>query len=294
MKTLKADQVVTIYFSKDRPLQLDLALTSNQKKSVDWDFQQEVVIYKASDERYEKAYQRVAQEHSSVTFILQKNFKSDLLGALKGFKYLLLVVDDNIFTSEYSLNEIVNSLENVRYTLGFSLRLGNNTQVCYPIAKVNDMPTLRHLSGNFSDIEFEEHEDINDTCSFNWTSSQVGDFGYPLEVSSSVYRIKDLIQLLSLLPFDTPNSLEWGLSCNAQHFAHFTPLMLCYEKSIAFCDPLNKVQTENNNRAGMDQKYSLLSLLKIFEDGGRIDYEPFDNFISNGCHQEVDFAFYYA
>ena len=44
-----------IYFSKNRPLQLDLAISSNRFCCGDWDNANHYVIYKA-DKTYKKAY----------------------------------------------------------------------------------------------------------------------------------------------------------------------------------------------------------------------------------------------
>jgi len=274
------DTIVTIYFSKNRPLQLDLCLYSNRKCSSDWDIQNEVVIYKATNSRFEHAYKTVSEDHKSVTFVEEKNFKVDLLRYIRGKKYVLFVVDDCIFTHKYSVIEMVRLLEDEalsKETLGFSLRLGLNTKKCYPINRENNIPNF--IKGTQSNI-----------LKFNWTTAGVGDFSYPLEVSSSLYRVQDIQEVLELCDYTSPNLLEWVMYFNLDNFKGI-PHLLCYKTSVAFCNPINKVKKENNNRAGKKIEYTLNNLLEKYEKGERGKYKSFSNFISTGCHQEVPMEF---
>lgn len=271
------NDTITIIFSKDRPLQLDLTLTTNKKHCLEGNIRNEFVIYKANDERYEKAYQQVAREHPAVQFIKEDNFKLDLLESIKRRKYVMFLVDDCIFTRKYSFNKIVSLLDICDGVLGFSLRLGYNTKICYPIRAENDIPYIQMLGTNIG--------------AFSWRQAGLGDFSYPLEVSSSVYRVEDIKPLLENLAYNTPNSLEWVLSNSVTSFNHLQ-FLLCYETSPAFCNPINRVQTENNNRVGVNPKYSIENLITLYEAGYRIDPKIFDGFTSNGCHQEADIDFY--
>ncbi len=267
------DKIITVYFSKNRPLQLDLALSSNQTQSLQWNSQKEIVLYKCDNEDYEKAYEQVKKEHSSVEFIKEDNFKKDLLRILKSKTYVLFVVDDSIFTNPYSLRDICFAMDIFQGAVGFSLRLGKNTEHCYPIEMKNDIPDFQSLG--------------NEVCAFNWTSVGNGDFGYPLELSSSFYRMKDINIMLENCQYNTPNSLEWALSQNLV-LVKDLPFLLSYEKSVAFSNPINKVQKENNNRVGINPDFIPEKLLEIYLRGGRIKHENFSGFISNGCHQEVE------
>jgi len=272
-----ASKGITIYFSKNRPLQLDLALKTNEYSSVDWTFQREVVIYKATNKRFQKAYEEIAKEHPFTTFIEETDFKSDLLNFLTDMKYVMFVVDDCVFTADYSLVEICTKLEEHPNTIGFSLRLGRNTKYCYPLSVENSIPATRKIKDS-------------KMLKFNWETSGIGDFSYPLEVSSSVYRVQDLMLLLNSCSYNDPNSLESALYCNLGLF-NKSSFLMSYQTSVAFCNPVNKVQTVNNNRAGSHWEYSIESLLEKFERGYRIVDKNFYGFVSNGCHQEVDFHF---
>jgi hypothetical protein len=271
--------ITTIYFSKDRPLQLELAIRSNKICCHEWDkLENNHVIFKASDERFKNSYKQLAEEYPSVNFVEERDFKQDLIDIVsENKKYILFVVDATIFTKEYSIKDILAQLDLFRGILGFSLRLGENTKNCYPLAIENEMPKMDDFGPNMK--------------LFNWTHVDAGDFGYPLEVSSSIYRTFDLKPLIENAKYSNPNYLEWAMSQSTKQYKNF-PYLSCYETSVAFSNPINKIQNTNNNRAGGKAEYSIDSLLEKFEQEYRIEY--FDNllhYISNGCHQEVDIEF---
>lgn len=268
--------VVTIYFSKDRPMQLDLALSSNQVQSEDWINQKEIVLYKASNERFARAYHTLSIEHSSVDFIKETDFKKDLLACLKDKKYVLFVVDDCVFTRKYSLEKMCYTLDIFSGAIGFSLRLGENTTYCYPLGIDNDFPIMQKFDNNI--------------CTFNWVDVKNGDFAYPLEVSSSLYRVSDIMIYLQGVTYADPGFLEWAMSINTG-IVKYSPYLACYQTSVAFCNPINKVNPNNNNRSGSNPDYSILSLLEKYENSLRIDNTDFLDFVSNGCHQEKEIRF---
>ncbi len=122
---------------------------------------------------------------------------------------------------------------------------------------------------------------------FRWVGGE-GDFGYPLELSSSVYRAQDLLLLLSWLPYGNPNRLEQVLSRCSSLFRRAKPDLLCYEESVAFCAPINKVQSILDNRAGGQEQYSSESLNERFLQGLRIDVERLCGFLPEAAHQEIE------
>jgi len=278
MFTKKIPIITTVYFSKDRPLQLDLCLKTNTECSSDWVFQEEVVIYKATNNKFKEAYKKLSSDYPFVCFIEERIFKENLLSAVQNTKYIFFVVDDCIFTRRFSLADIIETLEedNENNVLGFSLRLGNNTTYCYPINKNNEMPETQRENGN--------------KIVFDWTKIKTGDFGYPLEVSSSIYKTKDILELLEFTDYYNPNTLEWSMYCNLRNF-EYKPKLMCHKTSVAFCNPINKVKKDNYNRGGKNPEYGINSLLDKYEKGYRINPEPFYNFVSNGCHQEVELDF---
>ncbi|MCX7908196.1 MAG: glycosyltransferase, partial [Ignavibacteria bacterium] len=274
--TSKERNISIVFFSKDRPMQLDAALRTflinckiNQKAH-------KYVLYKVSENKYEKEYDLLKSNFPSVIFVREKDFKNDLLNLIKGTDYIFFSVDDSIYTNNFSLEKILRLLDQDSSVLGFSLRLGKNTNYCYPLDKFQNLP-------NFEPIE-------NKILKFNWTISEY-DFGYPLEVSSSIYRTKDLLPILENSFFTNPNTLESLLDNQKNIFASSKPYLLCFETSFAFSNPLNLVQTAWKNRASEKEKYSKENLLDLFSKGFRINTDKFQGFVSNSPHQEVDIEF---
>jgi hypothetical protein len=273
---LTSDLIVFIP-SFDRPMQLDATLKSFYKHCNN-PYQYEIqVIYRVSDYRYKQAYESLKTDYENVIFSKEYVFKQQLIQSIANKKYILFVVDDCIFVNNFNL-EIAKDL--IKYNpeaIGFSLRLGKNTKICYPNNALNELP--KEL--NFNVIQ-ENKIDIVD-----WTKVNNGDFGYPLEVSSSLYEICVIENLINNYNYKNPNDLEWVFACCAQNKKELTDLFF-YETSVAFCNPVNKVQKVNQNRSGSFLRYSTEELLHRFEQGERIDIDVFDGFVSNGCHQEVD------
>lgn len=267
-------QVVGLIFSKDRAMQLDATVRSLSIHCRDMENIDVKVIYATSNSENEQQYQELANTYSLIEFISQVDFQSQVLASMVGYEYILFLVDDNIFVRDFSINNIIESLSTNPDALGFSLRLGTNTRYCYPLRVDQQLLT-------FSSIDHE-------FLLFDWTLAE-HDFGYPLEVSSSVYRVKDITDVLKH-SFVNPNTLEAYLNNQKIAFYH-KKFLLCNQYSYTFCNPVNKVQNTFNNRAGETFYYSPDNLRDLFSQGYRIDVEEYRGFIPNACHQEVELKF---
>jgi glycosyltransferase involved in cell wall biosynthesis/MoaA/NifB/PqqE/SkfB family radical SAM enzyme/predicted SAM-dependent methyltransferase len=266
--------VTGVIFSKDRPLQLDATIRSFLFHCCDANIVDLKVLYTTSSAMQQELYAELIKDYPSVRFVKEQNFRNDLLSLLNSSDYILFLVDDNIFVRDFKVIDVINSLSDNSDALGFSLRLGRNTTYCYPLDKEQRLPDIKPL---------EKAGQIK----YDWTTAEY-DFGYPLEVSSSVYRTKDILPFISGLPFLNPNSLEGYMAENAHSFKIANPLLLCFDRSITFCVPLNKVQNiAAANRTSSNPAYSPENLVKIFSDGNRIDVSSYNNFSPNACHQEV-------
>ena len=126
---------------------------------------------------------------------------------------------------------------------------------------------------------------------FRWPIAE-RDFAYPLEVSSSVYRTAEIIPVIEFgrkrREVTHPNLLEGNMSRD-RHMIRKLSYLLCFEHSVAFACPLNKVGARIQNRSGSSVKYSPDSLAKLFDEGKRIDISSIPEITS--CHQEVDVKF---
>jgi hypothetical protein len=274
--TITQNNIATVIFSKDRPSQLDTTLTTYEKYSLQRNINNEFIIYKTANERFEKAYKQVAKEHPNFKFIKETTFKINLYECIKNKKHVLFLVDDCIFTRYYSIKTICTYLDICEGTLGFSLRLGDNTKHCYPLGIENNIPYMQSFGGSIQ--------------AFSWKEAGQGDFSYPLEVSSSVYRVSDIKPIIEGIHYSNPNQLEWVMYNYIPRLVN-KPFLLCYETSVAFCNPINRIQEENTNRVGINPNYSIENLLVLYEAGYRINSDLFDGYISNGAHEEVDIDF---
>jgi FkbM family methyltransferase len=267
-------KAVSLVVSKDRPLQLDGALRSWKRHCRDAGSTAVNVLYKASTSRLLSLYRRVMQEHPEVDFVQEGDFRRDALRLLRDNDYVMFVVDDTVFTHDFTTADIVGLLEKQPQILGFSLRLGRNTTYCYSMNQPQKLP---------------DFEPLDSGClKYRWPGAD-HDFGYPLEVSSSVYRSKEMLHVLEGLDFKNPNALEEAMSTHTGRFRARQPFLACWEHSRAFSIPANKVQQICDNRAGSNAAYSSEALAVSFAQGQRIQTHFFDGFIAKACHQEADF-----
>jgi hypothetical protein len=262
-----------LIFSKDRPLQLDLLLRSLEENCVDFKFTIRFIIYKASNEHIEKMYQKIAENYPNI-FHRQTDFREDVFNAIRGSEYIMFLTDDTVITHPFSCYQMEESLQHNQQALGFSLRLGTNCTYCYAENHPIKVPY------------YTKHAEY---YMFNWVGKE-GDWGYPIELSSSLYRTHDLMFLLKKGNYDSPNSLEWLLYCGLGLFIATKPYLLFFETSVAFSNPVNIINP-SNNRVGHNPNNSIENLLKKFEDGYRIDYTPFRGLVTNGVHMEKDYTF---
>ena len=154
-------------------MQLDACLRSFALYCKDSDRCQQRVIYTTSSERSEKQYEVLRQCHRGTEFIRETSFYSDLVEAIHGFSYVFFLVDDNLFVRDWLVSEVLTVLEENQQAIGFSLRLGLNTSVSYSLNKKQQFPECLAVAPNI--------------LKFSWVKA-THDFGYPLEVSSSIYR----------------------------------------------------------------------------------------------------------
>lgn len=311
-----------LIFSFNRAMQLDAVLKSFFYHCQDTELIELSVLYKVSDELNRAQYESLIRDYPQVSFIAQTDFRNDVLNwitqrsseALNKFvrkylhwfqlsrkskvfkvffnrsiraivlwflpcdsdKLILFLVDDNIFTRDFSLESIIQQMRECPKALGFSLRLGRNTTYCYAHSSDQALP---HFT------EITDH-----VLRYDWTAAE-HDFAYPLEVSSSVFRVKQILPLLLRSDFGNPNGLEGVIASQPYRYARTNPFLFCFETSITFCAPINIVQNVVNNRVGNQSLYSAASLCQIFESGERINIRVFDDFVSNSCHQEVELYF---
>ena len=314
-----------LIFSRNRAMQLDATLRSFYLHCIDSQLARIQVLYSISGDLHSSQYELLKKQFRGVDFVKQTEFRTDVLnltnplpqnrsprfydflvavtrsiyqvksrllkklirhslGRLCTFfsfghpeDLVLFMVDDNIFTADFRLADVKAALASNRSAIGFSLRLGLNTTYCYMLDQPQKTPKYFALD--------------NDIISYPWRDAEF-DYGYPLEISSSIYRIQDLLGTMLGLPFDHPNELEAHLATSVGLFARKLPELLCYTQSVTFCNPSNIVQQVfSGNRSSDNRDYSVDKLALRFERGERILVEAYSGFIPNSCHQDVGLVF---
>jgi len=265
-----------VIFSKDRAMQLEGTIESLFLHCGDISRIELCVLYKASSKLHGFQYNKLKEEFYNISFVEEANFKEQVLDVVSGFEYVLFLVDDNLFVRDFHSADIVKSLQQNNDAIGFSLRLGPNTDYCYARDAEQSVPSFRQVD--------------SEILKYDWTRAEY-DFGYPLEVSSSIYRTADILGLFKGAQFSNPNTLEGAMASNSHLYRRTRSCLLCFEHSAAFCAPVNMVQTVWDNRVGGNQNYSADKLAQMFENGRRIDVKRYSGFVPNSCHQEVELYF---
>ena len=271
-----SQRLSVIVFSKNRPLQLDATLRSLELRCDDLELAEIHVLYKASLPRFAAGHRVLVSEHPHIDFRREVDFKSDLVSLAADSEYVLFLVDDTLFVGGLSLAAPIGILQGDTTCLGFSYRLGRNTRYCYTVDKPQRLPAFEELGSGILE--------------FDWTTAE-HDFGYAIEVSSSIYRTSDVLPLMRELEYKNPNTLETALSERAASFRTSRPRLACYEQSVALSIPANLVQTAGDNRFDGRPGVSFETLSRRYVEGDRMDVEHYRGFVPNACHQELEFAF---
>ena len=297
-----------LIFSKDRAMQLDGMLRSFFRWSAETDLASLTVLYAASEGRFRGQYQELEREYAGrVRLVEQSDFRKQVLHLLDAREtakrmrfpgswisrrvrasegkdatqstaptHILFVVDDTLFVGPFSLLLSAEALDTNHDALGFSFRLGTNTVNSYVFRRSQSLPSFQQLP--------------HGVRKYRWPRAD-GDFAYPLELSSSFYRAETIVPLVIGLEFSDPNTLESQLSVNAARLRRRFPALLCWENSVAFSAPVNRVQQVFENRSGSAAELSVGSLAGLFDAGKRLDLGALDGFVPSACHQEVSLSF---
>ena len=212
-----------IVFSKDRGMQLDYMLRSifsHCKKIEEYKFS---VIYKCENNQKNKSYEILNQEYKQIRFIKEKNLKYDLLISLLNLDYVFFCFDDNYFINDFDVEEIIQLLVTTPTAIGFSLRLGKNINNSYSYQTGIIQPDLDKSSDKFLRI--------------NWVSGEF-EFGYPFDLSSSIYDVKNIYSIIKDLKFNNPKELEVNLHLMRDRFKYKNPDLFCYIQSRCLSVPL--------------------------------------------------------
>lgn len=137
--------------SKDRPLQLDALLRSMHamaSATVPC-----VVLYKTSNDRYQRAYADVFERHKNMQLdvVLEQDFRSDVFNIIETRHYerVVFLVDDQVFVAPVNLKKILTIDPNIAT---YSLRLGKRITRCQPLGGIETAnPPFLQLDGLAND-----------------------------------------------------------------------------------------------------------------------------------------------
>jgi hypothetical protein len=251
------EPVTIVAFSKDRPMQLYAFLESAYELIVgNYTI---TVIYLASNQGYEKAYQEVAADFKKAIFVSQKSrdvFKQLTLNAVyqSPGDYVMFAVDDMIVRSVIELDPSIDLLE-LTGAYSFYFRLGENISYSYTTNRSIIVPPFIKLGP---------------ALAWKFAAGQ-GEWRYPNTLDMALYRKKDIKGCLDSLYYTSPNTFEaeWD-----NFFTRYdTPLLarvgLCPTRSTIVNVPVNLVQSDwyNTNM----NLYSAQELLEKFNQGLKID-----------------------
>ncbi len=269
---LKASPIVKaspdlILFSFDRPLQLFATLESIHRYFTG--YQEISVLYRASDERFAYAYDKVQQAFPSTRFIRQsssprKDFKPLLLKLLleAPSPYILFGVDDLIVKDFTDLQFCVDKLE-TSGAYGVYLRFGRHIRSCYMNNKPQALPPSVPLSDGL----------------FAWDLMQgESDWGFPNNLDMTLYRKSDLIDLFKEMKYHHPNSLEWEWA----HHPHKNSIGLYFDHSKVVNLPLNAIGSTSRNMEFLTTE----ELLTHFNQGLKIHIDPLYKMENPSPHYE--------
>jgi hypothetical protein len=262
----------TLIFSKDRTAQLELLLRSIKDKWIG--FADIKVIYRATTPDFDAGYNKVRQIHPEFSYVKESNFRNDLLSNLNDDEYKMFLVDDIVFIRNFSLNETeVKTFFNRPDILTLSLRLSPHINYCYTQKKSCSLPPF------------------NQDRTWNWKRQTPfpSDWEYPLSLDGHIFRFSDIKHMFFNGNYRAPNTLEGYL--DSQSGTMSKTLMLCFNESKIMNIPVNRVQNENLNHAGLNHYFGNDILNQIFLGGKVISTENIYGLNPNSPHYEIPFKF---
>lgn len=267
----KADLII---FSFDRPLQLYALLESLEVYTTG--IGKTMIIYRSSNETYDKAYDHVKEIFDYVTFSKQGNrpqqdFKSLTMQCLNNcpHEHVLFAVDDIILTDFIDLAHAIEAMEKAN-AYGFYLRLGHNIIFNYPRQAKESLPRFTELADNIYAWKFAG-------TTYSWR--------YPHTVDMTIYKKETVIKDFTRIHFSNPNNLEARWAARARNI--MSRIGLCYKQSKMVNLPLNRVQNTYQNRHmnlatpeellelfNQDLKIDITLLFQYKNKSTHMDYTP--------------------
>lgn len=263
-----------IVISKDRPFCLKSYLNSVLENFEDTP-KITAVIY-SSSQATKKRYEKIIEDlsvHNEIIFIYENlTFKDSFLKALKmiNSSHVMLSVDDQVFFKPVLRKDILSALNEVDI---FTLRLGINTNYSFNLDKFTELP--KYLYSKPSIILWKQNLDKND-------------FQYALSFDTTIIKKSILMNMAKYLFYKTPNQLE-GYMNYSKYFRYLLAFKIgAFEEQKAVNFVINKIQTDNNNRA-LD--YTIEHLNALFDQGFIVKADSNHTHSINSSHDAQNYIF---
>ncbi len=247
-----------LIFSRSRPAQLDLLLSSLEKYSLT-NFEVNV-LYK-NDKEYEEGYNRFHFYHPYVNLIEETDFCNQTKEILSRYEFCGISTDDCICCKEFEFKS--------KHMIGvdvFSLRYGLNT-------------TLQHWADNSIQPALVKYTDESETiCWDTRLHHALNNYGFIFGSDCHIYS-KRYLQLIKDVDFKSINQLESYLFNNCRD--KINPFIRSFRQSVVFNCP-------GNNQSGQtktDNSLNFEEINKKFLLGQRFDLSCLDNVKIVGAHQ---------
>jgi hypothetical protein len=271
---MTTDKVNIIVFSKDRACQLDLHLRSLAATFKEFQENEVSVVYDFSDLAFLEGYQKLMETvPPNVKFYTDTQFgslKDTLMTLMRPEnRYTMYLCDDNIFTSEWSLQDKeIKIMETDSQVMSTSLRLWKGIDFCYAANQSSPPPPF-----------------VKDFC-WDWRTTS-GDWGYPMSCDGNVYRTEFMRQKTQAINFVYPNHFEAGMASTADHSI---PLTSCYlEGPKVYNIPANVVQHIYPNRHGNLKTANFLN--EMWMRGKRLNLSKYLGQKFRTVHIELELEF---
>lgn len=252
----------TIVFSKDRPLQLQAYIES----LLHFSQISENSLYIIYKESKNISYWDLIRLFPKAKWIEEDNFYETLRQVIENSsKYILWGCDDVYYKSLFEPRICIEALETDPSLFGFSLKLGRNIKPHPQLSKKNGYLLWDWTQANIPHVHYP------------W---EIGDWGYPWEISASIYRKEDIVKFLSLnTRADNPNYFEGEL---ASYFKEHKRNVLrrnfaCFEDSKCLTLTVNRVQNTHPNRFWGDSKTDINKLYQSFKHNEKIHWIKHQN-----------------
>ncbi|MEI6444871.1 MAG: glycosyltransferase [Nostocales cyanobacterium ELA583] len=263
--------ISVVLFSKDRPLQTQSFIESllfhseiNQSSIY--------ILYKAHQFI---SYETLINKYPNITWIRETNFYEDLLNILqKAEDYILWGCDDVFYKSNFDINTCLTALDANENILAFSLRLGENI---HPNPGDSLIKKDNYLMWDWTESNFPHPSH----------PQEVSDWGYPWEVSASIYRKADIYTFFNWIePPQSPNYLEGDLATIFKNTraTQSRKYLACFPLSKALTLTVNRVQHTHRNVFDATKDTSPNQLYQYFSEGYKLNWSKFKNCDNSKIH----------